>query len=109
MALRQLIKTGQFANVEDPRKVRQYFDERLKGVQDFVSNRCIRGSTFRENSTTLYNAYCEYCQSNGRTRLADSTFGAYLKDLGIQKKRLMIANVRNYYYIGIKLKLELIT
>ncbi|HMG39340.1 MAG TPA: primase-like DNA-binding domain-containing protein [Nitrososphaeraceae archaeon] len=48
-------------------------------VQDFVSNKCIRGSSFPENSTTLYNAYYEFCQSNGRTPLADSTFGAYLE------------------------------
>jgi len=75
-------------------------------VQDFVSNKCIRGSSLSEYSTSLYDAYYQYSQSNGRTPLAESTFGACLKDMRIQKGRPMISGIRRYFYVGIKLKLE---
>ena len=104
IALKQLIKAGDFAYVEDIRTVQQLFDDNLKIIKDFISEKCSRGSSLFENCVIIYQAYCDYCKAKGTLPLPDNTVGVYLHEMGILKGRTMIAGIRTYKYNGIKLK-----
>lgn len=104
IALKQLIKTGNFAHAEDIRTVQQLFSDNLKFVNEFISYKCVRDSSSCESCSDIYNAYCQYCKGKTIVPLLDNTFGVYLHEMRIEKCRLMVAGVRSYKYRGIKFK-----
>jgi putative DNA primase/helicase len=104
IALKQLIKDGNFAYVGDLREVEKLFQDMEKGVIDFVSERCIRSSSSLEICVDIYKDYCQYCKQKGLKPLSDNSFGVIIHEMGIQKSRIMIGGARKYMYRGIKLK-----
>jgi len=104
IALKQLTKQGEFANISDVREISRLFDEDRNSVKDFVSTMCVREISCYEKRYDTYNAYKQFCKSRDKNPVSDSTFGAYLRELGINKDRLMVAGIRYYIYRGIKLK-----
>jgi len=104
VGLKQLVKDGDFTNVEDARVVQRLFDDIHKTVSEFVSKKCVRIPSSVEYCEDVYKAYCQYCKSNGITALENNTFGVYLHEMGIEKIRPMVGGIRKYAYKGIKLK-----
>jgi putative DNA primase/helicase len=105
IGLRQLIKDGQFAHVEDIRTINQLFEENEKVVVDFTLECCFRDPSSSELSEKVYQSYSQYCKKKGENPLSYNSFGVYfLKQTGIKKGRIMIEGIRNYTYRGIKLK-----
>jgi len=79
----------------------------MKGLGVFkilYQNKCIRESSLSEYSTSLYDAYYQYCQSNGRTPLAESTLEHAWKVWEYKRVDQGFPIFRNYVYVGIKLK-----
>jgi P4 family phage/plasmid primase-like protien len=104
IALNKLIKDGHFAHIEDIRTVRQLFVDNKEGVSGFISEYCIRDYISFQPTASIYEAYLQYCQVKEISALKDNSLGAYLKEIGVQKERIMVSGVRTYIYKGIKLK-----
>jgi putative DNA primase/helicase len=105
IGLRQLVKDGHFAHVEDIRTITQLFEENENVVANFTSKCCFRKPTSSELSENVYQSYRQYCKEKGKNPLSDSSFGVYfLKQNGIDKGRIMVAGLRHYIYRGVKLK-----
>jgi len=106
IGLRQLIKEGAFSHYDDVHSVNGIYSGYRQTVERFVKERCVRASCAYEPFTKLFQAYVSFCKSIGMSPLTFNSFGANLKSMGIQKSRPMIRRIRNYAYVGIKLKLE---
>ena len=84
IALKQVIKDCHFAYIEDVRTVQQLFNNNLKIIKDFISEKCIRDSLASESCADIYNTYIRYCKTNRMAPLSDNTFGVYFNEWGIQ-------------------------
>lgn len=86
-----MIKVCHFAYIEDVRTVQQLFNNNLKIIKDFISEKCIRDSLASKSCAGIYNTFIRYCKTNRMAPLSDNTFGVYFNELGIQIALPMVA------------------
>ncbi|MGA9841660.1 MAG: primase-like DNA-binding domain-containing protein [Nitrososphaeraceae archaeon] len=108
-ALRQLEKEGGFRDiaVED---VKRDYERKSDTVKAFLEDRCItdlQAPDYLTPSAKVYDEYQEYCKQRKERPLDANILGVKLKETGIEKERYRTGGTREYYYIGIKLLLEI--
>ena len=110
IALKQLHKNGGFKDVA-VEKIRKEYEENSNTVKAFLENKCVVDLTAPEYYTLTTNVYNEYllaCKEKSEKPLEMNMFGKELAKQGIEKQRIRNrAGDREYYYIGVKLRSEL--
>lgn len=96
-------------------KIRFLYNQNASIAKDFLSEECIidfNQDDFKTKTTVLQDAYVDYCVAKKHKKKSDREglirqLGEELNRLGVDRKQRGPRNVREYYYIGIKLKSEL--
>ena len=70
-------------------------------------SRICRPPDYLTPSAKVYDEYQEYCKQRKERPLDANILGVKLKETGIEKERYRTGGTREYYYIGIKLLLEI--
>jgi P4 family phage/plasmid primase-like protien len=109
IALKQLQKDEGFRVISIEETMQQY-NKNTDTTTMFIKERCILDPGNPECytiTTNLRTIYVTYCSERNERPLDANVFGAKLKEHGIGKGRIRLNGIREYCYIGIKLKSDL--
>ena len=107
IALKKLIKDNKFFYTDDINIIRKTYNLNANSITKFLEERCEITGNNKDNilCTDLRNKYFNYCKEKHLRSKSDEEFGEELPD-SVNRSRLKIAGIREYYYTGIKLKTE---
>jgi putative DNA primase/helicase len=108
-ALNQLQKDEGFMDISIEETMKQY-NKNTDTTTTFLEERCILdpgNPEYNTLTTNVYNEYLIHCKEKNERPLEANAFGARLVKWGIKKERIRLNGIREYCYIGIKLKSDL--
>jgi hypothetical protein len=109
IVLKQPQKEKGFRDISIEETMKQY-NKNADTTTMFLEERCILDPGNPECytiTTNLRTKYVTYCSERNERPLDANVFGAKLKEHGIGKGRIRLNGIREYCYIGIKLKSDL--
>jgi P4 family phage/plasmid primase-like protien len=109
IALKQLQKEEGFIDISIEETIKQY-NNNTDTTTTFLEERCVldpENTEYYTLTTKAYNEYVSYCKERNERPLEANIFGAKLKEHGIIKDRFRRYGIREYCYIGVKLKSDL--
>lgn len=109
VALKKLQEDQGFRDISIEEIIKEY-NKNTNTVTTFLQERSIRdlgNPEYYTITTNVYNEYVTYCKERNERPLEANIFGAKLKERGIKKERIRHNGIREYCYIGIKLKSDL--
>jgi hypothetical protein len=89
---------------------KKQYNKNTDSVTTFLEERCILdlgNPEYYTITTNVYNEYVTHCREKNERPLEMNVFGTKLKERGIRKERIGRYGIREYCYIGIKLKSDL--
>jgi P4 family phage/plasmid primase-like protien len=108
IGLRQLMRDGEFRLVKIE-EVKQIYEEKSNNVKAFLDKRCdidLEAPEYCTATVVLYSEYQRFCSQSREQAMDNTIFGKRLNALGIERRRLRDAGDREYYYLGVKLKVN---
>jgi P4 family phage/plasmid primase-like protien len=75
------------------------YREEMDTLAGFFADRCVIHPNARAGATILYNAYKDWCDEGGETRLTQTRFGRQLKERGFSSKKVQTVT---WYGIGLR-------
>ena len=84
---------------EQVRAATSGYREEMDTLAGFFADRCVIHAKARAGATALYNAYKDWCDEGGETRLTQTRFGRQLRERGFSSKK---AQTVTWYGIGLR-------
>jgi phage/plasmid-associated DNA primase len=109
IALKHLQKEEGFRDISIEETIKQY-NKNTDTTTTFLEERCILdlgNPGYHTITTNAFNEYVTHCKERNEWPLEANVFGAKLKERGMRKERIRCHGIREYCYIGIKLKSDL--
>jgi P4 family phage/plasmid primase-like protien len=109
--LRKLIKEGGFKDIS-VEQIRQQCEHSSSIVKEFIDEQYVinlNNPDYLVSTRRLKELFGVFCKSRGLKPLDESILGKELLQFGISKDRIMKNNQREYYYVGIMPREELLT
>jgi phage/plasmid-associated DNA primase len=109
IALKQLQKDEGFRDISIEETIKKY-NKNSDTTTTFLEEKCILdlgNPEYHTLTTNGYNEYLIHCKEKNERPLEANVFGARLTKWGVKKERIRSCGIREYYYIGIKLKSDL--